>query len=488
MSATTLLMKDRAAGKRVLEVAGTILKQLRSRSRRKEATNGMGFGAKGAGAGEVSTGEELADDEGLLIGGDGEEEEKEKEADGNGFQAANSTGLSEVPAPRAFHEALDAQIRREGLVGALVALAYPDRIARRKDRASARASFLMADGRLARLPMIDDPLGSPAVQYLAIAELRGGGSGGSSSTDIGRNDNIALAAALSTTGIDRYLGFMVTRRRIVFWASASKAVAAREQRRLGALVLEDKAVPVTDEEALPAVLQGFKEMNGLASLGIPKDLEAWRQRVCWLNRFSSGASLPDLSDEGLVASCSKWLPQHLSGVRSKADLTNLDWRSILYDLVGGYARAQSLEGAGQAPSHLVMPTGSRIPVDYSRDMPTVSVRIQEVFGLAASPCVGGLPVLMELLSPAMRPIQTTSDLAGFWASSYALVRKDMAGRYPRHCWPEDPSKALPTTMTKKKMLLAQEAQEAAAGAVGGGSRSGSKGQGAQSGKKAKKAR
>eukprot|EP00798_Chlamydomonas_sp_ICE-L_P008968 gene8968-16103_t len=183
-------------------------------------------------------------------------------------------------------------------------------IPRRKDSSNKKASFLMASDRVVKLARDDDPLKNTS-EYLAIAEL-----GGSKRGD--RNDVIYLAAELSKKAVDNYLSNMLTTRRVAFWATASKAVGGREQKRLGALVLSEESVPLTDEEALPALLKGFKEMGGIANMGLSKELEAWRNRVIWLRRqemADSGSDLPDLNDSALNATAHVWLAPHLGGKR-----------------------------------------------------------------------------------------------------------------------------------------------------------------------------
>ncbi|GAX73820.1 hypothetical protein CEUSTIGMA_g1271.t1 [Chlamydomonas eustigma] len=353
---------------------------------------------------------------------------------------------------RDFNEAWTSQMLKECLVGALVAFAYPDRIARRKEiSSSGRATFLMADDREASLLISGDPL-STVAEYLAVAEL------GGSNHAVDRKDVIYLAAPLTNQAITRYLDSLVRECRKAFWASESKTVMGQLQRRLGALVLEKKRISLTDEEALPALVKGFREMGGLEAMGLSNDLRAWRDRVCWLrtsqvkNKTPGEKLLPDLSDAALLKTAHIWLKPYCSGVRSKSDLLKLDWRTILYELVGGWGQARDLEAL--APSHIRMPTGTEVLVDYSsREQPVVSVRIQEAFGMLESPKIadGKIPVVMELLSPAGRPLQTTMDLKGFWQNNYNLVLRDMKGRYPRHYWPDDPSCAEPTRLTKKAM-------------------------------------
>ncbi|GLI61368.1 hypothetical protein VaNZ11_003732 [Volvox africanus] len=414
---------------------------------------------------------------------------------GGGKGEVNSGGRSGGVSAQSFDSRWQDQLLREGLVGALVAAAYPDRIAERSRRPNSRPAFTLSTGQVVRLPSEDDPLGQ--FEYLAVAEIGGvgpaagwrRGGGGAGGGGGARNDTVRAAAGLTSLAIERYLSDMVQERDVVFWASGSKSVLARRQKRLGCLVLAERQVPATDAAALPALLQGFKEMGGVRGVGLSRELEAWRQRVMWLrtqaqaaagppgrafpastpsvaassSSSSSGArlaALPDLSDGGLLSSAARWLGPHLAGARSKADMMKLDWNTIIKSQVQWDLR-QLVEA--EAPSHLQLPTGTRVLVDYSGAQPLVRCRLQEVFGLPSTPLLAGgrVPLTLELLSPAGRPAAVTSDLASFWRNSYPEVRRELRGRYPKHVWPEDPLQADATRLTKKQL----EAQNVAAAAL-----------------------
>ena len=384
-----------------------------------------------------------------------EEEQMDKdEGEGEGSedrQRSNKNKPSSSSNSTPLHEALKAQMEKNGLTGALIALCYPDRIAKRKDR----TSFTMADARTVGLRS-SDPLSNSTSPYLSIAELSGKGGDKYS----GRNDQIRIAAPLSNEAVSTWLEPLMRIRRVAIWATASKAVIGREQARLGALVLSEKSVSVTDEEAKAPLLRGFKEMNALASFNLDKELEAFRSRVSWLrsNDKGLGSSLPDLSNEGLIATSPTWLFNYASGARSKADLASLDWKTILEEMMGG--RQAAMRVNERMPVSFECPTGTKVLIDYSRGNPTASVRIQEVFGLSSSPLVGdGIPVVLELLSPGQKPIQTTADLKGFWQSSYQLVKAEMKGRYPRHIWPDHPDTAEATRLSKAAFARLKEAEE-----------------------------
>ncbi|KAI8469773.1 MAG: ATP-dependent helicase C-terminal-domain-containing protein [Monoraphidium minutum] len=374
---------------------------------------------------------------------------------------------------RAFADAWTGQAARRGLVGALVALAYPDRIAQRRDAGAGggRAAFVLSSGRPVRLLQPDDPLKD--APYIAVAELSGGRDG--------RNDAATLAAALSLGAIRTHLAAEIREEEVVFWAPASKVVLARRQSRLGSLVLSEAPAEVADERALPVLFKALQD-GGWASLPIPPAAEAWRHRAAWLRAAEAaaagGSALPDLSEAALLAALPAWLGPYAPGVRGRAQLAKLDWGGILRGLMTWEQQRRVEE---EAPSHVELPTGSRVAIEYGpRAQPTARARLQECFGLRDTPRLGGparVPLLLELLSPASRPLQVTSDLASFWANSYTDVRKDMAGRYPKHAWPLDPLNAEATRLTKKAAAAAAAAQEKQPPAAGGGGSGGGAGSG-----------
>jgi len=197
-----------------------------------------------------------------------------------------------------------------------------------------------------------------------------------------------------------------------------------------------------------ALLEGLAAA-GVAALPWSERADALRARVAFLRRLDPEA-WPDLSDERLAATLHEWLAPHLRGLRRRDDVRRLDLARVLEGRLTWEQRARLDE---LAPTHLVVPTGSRIPVDYGDpDAPALAVRLQELFGLAETPRVGGgrVPVTLHLLSPAHRPVQVTRDLAGFWRSSYFEVRREMKGRYPKHHWPDDPLQAEPTRRAKPR--------------------------------------
>lgn len=336
---------------------------------------------------------------------------------------------------RACADGLRAGGGRDGPIpgpGVLLSFAYPDRIARRRPGGGAR--YLLRSGTGA-------VLGDPALareEYLVAADVEGGP----------REARIACAAPLTLEELEEHHGPAVEQERWVGWDAASRSVAARVRERLGALVLREGPLPDPDPGQVAAeLLKGIRE-TGIAGLPWPPAAAGIRARVAFLRRMDS--SWPDLSDEALAESAAEWLGPYLAGLRRLDEVTRLDLGRLLLDRLG-WERREELERL--APSHLQVPSGSRVPLDYSDpESPVLAVRLQEVFGLAETPRVAGgrVPVTLHLLSPAGRPMQVTRDLAGFWRTTYFDVRKDLRGRYPRHYWPDDPLQAEPTRRAKPR--------------------------------------
>ncbi|KAF6265234.1 ATP-dependent helicase HrpB [Scenedesmus sp. NREL 46B-D3] len=302
-------------------------------------------------------------------------------------------------------------------------------------------------GRVVTLPSAGDPLAGQ--QYIAAAELQAGRDG--------RNDRVVLGASLTQAAIQAYLRDEIQERLLVFWASASKQVVAKQQRVLGSLVLSEQAAKADDERALPVLLKALAT-GGYSSLPVPAAAEAWRARAAWLHAAETAAtgssSVPDLSAAALMGDLGSWLLPHLAGCRSRAQLQKLPWLDIFKGQMD-WATQQHVDEA--APSHLQLPTGSTAALDYCGAQPTAAVKMQEVLGLADTPLLGGhacVALVLELLSPAGRPLQVTANLASFWAESYQAVKKEMKGRYPKHIWPDDPANTAPTKLTKKQMAAA----------------------------------
>jgi ATP-dependent helicase HrpB len=319
-----------------------------------------------------------------------------------------------------------------GEIGACVALAFPDRVARRRD--SAGADWLSAGGRGFRLDPAS-PLAREA--WLAVAEVGGSASGA----------RILTAAAIDRATVEALFAERIATGTDVAFDPATGAVRASHGRRLGAILIaggqDRKAEPGAIEAAL---LEGVRR-HGLALLPWSDAARSLRQRAAFTRR--ADPSLPDLSDEALLATLDDWLPALLAGKRRLAELDPA-WLDTLL----GWAERKALDRL--APSHFETPAGSRHPIDYAAEAgPTVTVRVQALFGLAEHPRAGGVPLVLSLTSPAGRPIQTTRDLPGFWQGSWAAIAREMRGRYPKHPWPDDPAAADPTLKTKKTAARAK---------------------------------
>ena len=318
--------------------------------------------------------------------------------------------------------------------GLVLALAYPDRVAQRRPGADGR--FLLRNGRGARFA---EPQPLAAAPYLVAAELDGGQ----------RESRIFLAAPLDEAELLAHAAEQVEVHDEVAWDAAAGVVRAVRQERLGAIVLREGTLHDPDADAVAVALLDGLAAAGIAALPWSERADALRARVAFLRRLDPDA-WPDLSDARLAATLDEWLAPQLRGLRRRDDVRRLDLARVLEGLLTWEQRARLDE---LAPTHLVVPTGSRIPVDYGDpDAPALAVRLQELFGLAETPRVGGgrVPVTLHLLSPAHRPVQVTRDLAGFWRSSYFEVRREMKGRYPKHHWPDDPLQAEPTRRAKPR--------------------------------------
>lgn len=327
-------------------------------------------------------------------------------------------------------------IDREDLPGALLALAFPDRVAQHRGDG---ARYLLANGRGAAFAGPTSLARSP---YLVAVEL----------DDREREARLDLAVPLSLPALQRIAGTHIREEEEFGWDARSSAVLARRTRRFDALILDEQALPVaSDERAIDAMIDGVRAM-GLGSLpwdDATRNLQARLQFVQRLAR-SDLAEWPASDDEALLTTLRQWLAPYLAGVTRREHLTRVP---LAEALLARLDRTQRRAFDTLAPTTLTVPTGSQIRIDYLDDnAPCIAVRLQEVFGLLETPRIGGgaVPITFKLLSPAQRPVQITRDLAGFWRSSYAEVRKDMRGRYPKHEWPENPAEAAPTRGAKRR--------------------------------------
>jgi len=314
-------------------------------------------------------------------------------------------------------------------VGLLLAFAYPDRIGRARTAGSGR--YVLSGGRGAALP---GPAALARSEYIVVAALDAGE----------REARIQLAAPVDLALLLEHFAHLVEDTERVEWDPRGESVAARRVRSLGGLVIEDTPLRSRGAQSTAAMVCGIRAL-GLACLPWTRELEQWRARVAFAraNDPRGSAAWPDVSDAALLDSAQHWLAPWLEGVTRRDQLGRIDLRGALHGLLDWDAQRR-LDAF--APTQLTVPSGSRIAIDYSGGVPTLSVRLQEVFGLTASPRVaeGRVPVTMELLSPARRPVQVTRDLESFWARGYHEVRKELKGRYPKHYWPDDPHDATPT--------------------------------------------
>ena len=317
--------------------------------------------------------------------------------------------------------------------GALLALAYPDRIGRRRAGTSGR--YLLSGGQGASLPE-GDPMGNE--EFVVVADLDG----------TAQSARIFLAAPITASEIEELYAARIVDEDVLSWSAREGVVLARRRRRLGAVRLEDKPLARPDPEALKtAMLDGVRQM-GLAALPWSGDLQAWRQRVGFMRAIDD--SWPDLSDTALLATLADWLGPFLDGATRREHLQRVDLGAALRTLVP-WDQARKLDSL--VPTHIEVPSGSRIPLDYSNPAePTLSVRLQEMFGLTETPRIasGKVAVTIHLLSPARRPVQVTRDLASFWKNGYRDVKSELKGRYPKHYWPDDPLVAEPTARVKRR--------------------------------------
>jgi ATP-dependent helicase HrpB len=324
----------------------------------------------------------------------------------------------------------DDRLERTGL---LLAFAFPDRVAQRR---SDGLAYRLSNGRGAFFKEPEPISSSP---YLAVADLDGER----------KEARIFLAAPLDQADIEEHFAAHITRADSVAWDKREQAVLARRQTRFGALVLGESRLDNPPPELMAeAQLQAIADL-GLAALPWSDAAQALRQRVAFLRRHQP-ESWPDLSDAHLLETLKDWLLPYLAGMTRTAHWQKLDLAAILRARLS-WEQRQAMDR--QAPTHVAVPSGSRIPIDYGNpEQPVLAVRLQEMFGLAETPSLldGRVPLLLHLLSPARRPLQVTRDLAGFWAGSYKAVKADMKGQYPKHYWPDNPLEAEPTARAKPR--------------------------------------
>ncbi|HYH78742.1 MAG TPA: ATP-dependent helicase HrpB [Longimicrobium sp.] len=317
--------------------------------------------------------------------------------------------------------------------GVLLALAYPDRIAQRRPGGGAR--YLLRNGRGAAFP---EPQSLSAEPYLVAAEL----------DDAGREGRIIIAAPVDLADVERHFAEQIVTEESVAWDDAAGAVRARRTERLGALVLHEAALADPDPQQIAAALVDAVRREGVGALPWSKAAAQLRERIGFLHAHD--ASFPDTSDAALLAGMDEWLAPHLFGMRKMDEVRRVDLVAVLEGMLAWEQRRRLDEWA---PTHVDVPSGSRIPIDYADPAaPVLAVRLQEVFGWTETPRIAGgrVPLTLHLLSPAHRPVQVTRDLASFWRTGYFDVKKDLKGRYPKHYWPDDPLVAEATARAKPR--------------------------------------
>ncbi|MFI0721207.1 ATP-dependent helicase HrpB [Streptomyces sp. NPDC021224] len=307
--------------------------------------------------------------------------------------------------------------------GLVVALAFPERLARRR----ATGGYLMVSGTAAD---VGDALGGAEWVAVAVADRAAGRAAA----------RVRLAAVTDGTTARTAAGWALEAYEEVRWAQGD--VVARQVERLGAVELESAPLRSPDPAAVRAALLDGLAAEGTGLLHWSREARELRQRMAFVHRVL-GEPWPDVAEEALLERAPEWLGPELATARRRADLERTDAGHALPRLLP-WASGEAARFAGLAPERLEVPSGSRVRVDYTGEQPVLAVKLQEMFGLADTPRIAGVPVLVHLLSPAGRPVAVTADLASFWRTGYPAVRAELRGRYPRHPWPEDPSTTAPT--------------------------------------------
>lgn len=329
------------------------------------------------------------------------------------------------------------------MLGVVLAFAYPDRIGQR--RSGAHGRFLLSNGQGATVPE-QDPLA--AASYLVTAQLDGERS----------EARVFLAASITLDEIMEHFADAVELREEVRWSRRDQSVLARRRLCLGSLVLRDEPLPHASRQSVgAALLEGIKE-RGIGALPWNEASRLLRARLQFVQRSqlaglrvpSTDVPWPDVSEAGLLASLDQWLAPYLEGMSRLDHLTRLSLDEILRSLLT-WPQQRALDEF--APTHVTVPSGSRIAIDYeSEDIPILAVRLQEMFGQSETPSIalGQVDLKLHLLSPARRPVQVTQNLASFWKNTYQDVKKDLKGRYPKHSWPDDPLRAEATRGVRRR--------------------------------------
>jgi len=316
--------------------------------------------------------------------------------------------------------------------GVMLAFAFPDRVARNRGN----GSFVLANGRGAAVEQTSSLARAP---YIAVAELTGTAAQG----------RILLAAPITQEEIELRFADQIENTEEVSFDRGAMGLRARRRKSLHAITLSEAPMALSPSAETAKIFAAGLIAAGFDKLPWSKSLKQWRDRIMFL-RKAEGDSWPDLSDEALAAASESWLAPALYDKISLKEFSAGDLSDAVMTLLPWDLRARLEQ---EAPTHFEAPTGTMLAIDYEAEQgPTIAVRLQELFGLNSHPSIakGAVPLVLELLSPAQRPVQVTRDLPGFWRGSYAAVRSDLRGRYPRHPWPEDPANAAPTRRVKPR--------------------------------------
>ena len=310
---------------------------------------------------------------------------------------------------------------------AMAALAYPDRVGQRRKGDAPR--YVLSGGKGVVLPE-GDPLS--AAPFLVVLDTDGNP----------REATVRMAAEIALADIRALFADQITWVDHCVWSRRDRRVVARRQEKFGAVVLDDRIW-----RDVPANHMAAAMLDGVRELGLRLDGPAARlaRRVEMVR--AAGRDVPNMSSEALMDTLEDWLLPMLDGVRSAEDWKRFNLLPALLAMLS-WEQTQTVDRL--APPAFRTPLGRKVPVDYPEDGPEIELRLQELFGVTEHPQAAGVPIKITLLSPAQRPVQVTRDLPGFWAGSYADVRKDMKARYPKHPWPEDPTQADPTLRTKRR--------------------------------------
>jgi ATP-dependent RNA helicase HrpB len=344
---------------------------------------------------------------------------------GRGGGSTSEAGIRGTPTP-------SPQGGGEISTGVMLAFAFPDRVAKNRGN----GSFVLANGRGAAVEQTSALARAP---YIAVGELTGTAASG----------RILLAAPITQEEIEQRFADQIESAEEISFDRGAMALRARRKRTLHAITLAEAPMTLSPSAETARIFADGLVAAGLDKLPWSRALKQWRDRVTFL-RKAEDENWPDLSDNALAAQRDAWLVPALYDKISLKEFSAGDLSDALMTLLPWELRAR-LER--EAPTHFEAPTGTRLAIDYEAEQgPTITVRLQELFGLNTHPSIakGQVPLVLELLSPAQRPVQVTRDLPGFWRGSYAAVRTDLRGRYPRHPWPEDPANAMPTRRVKPR--------------------------------------